>query len=242
MVEAWTHNMIHHTLFSLLHFTWWMTKWLGLGVSWPYIVMNIIIISKWPLEFDTISKFIHQVNSCSIPIFYPKHFKHGLWYINVCILLFWFCACESGKQVSPCPRWCSKNLLIPLVSTIHSKIPFWNRKVDDYIASIFYFAEKFLAIDGAILLFHLDDLWILNEVRSYLESYRFQIWMKWAMVNSLPFTNSENPSIKVPSLSHIHWNKSCPLIHFKLNKFPFYMIQMVLNKVTLLVIWWEFIC
>jgi hypothetical protein len=67
-----------------------------------------------------------------------------------------------------------RNLFIPLVSTIHSKIHFCNRKVDDYIASIFYFVEKFLAIDGAIFFFHLDDLWILNEVRSYLESYRFQ--------------------------------------------------------------------
>jgi hypothetical protein len=52
---------------------------------------------------------------------------------------------------------------------------------------------------------------------------KFQIWMKWVVVNSLPLTNSEDPSIKVPSLSHIHWNKSCLLIHFKLNICSFFI-------------------
>jgi hypothetical protein len=62
-----------------------------------------------------------------------------------------------------------RNLLTPLVSTIHSNIPLWNKRVDDYIASIFYFAEKLLAIDGAILLFQPYDLRILNEVKSYFK-------------------------------------------------------------------------
>jgi hypothetical protein len=36
----------------------------------------------------------------------------------------------------------------------------------------------FLASDGDVLLFHLDGLNVLKEVKSYLESYGFQIWMK----------------------------------------------------------------
>jgi hypothetical protein len=56
----------------------------------------------------------------------------------------------------------------------------------------------FLAYDGAILLFHLDDLKVSKEVKSYLERYGFQIWMKWAMENSSPLVSNKDPSLKVP--------------------------------------------
>jgi hypothetical protein len=42
--------------------------------------------------------------------------------------------------------------------------------MDNYIVSIFYFAKKFLAIDGGVLLFHSDDPHILKEIRSYFEA------------------------------------------------------------------------
>jgi hypothetical protein len=50
--------------------------------------------------------------------------------------------------------------------------------MDNYIVSIFYFVEKFLAIDWGVLLFHFDDPCILKEIRSYLKSYKFWICMK----------------------------------------------------------------
>jgi hypothetical protein len=56
----------------------------------------------------------------------------------------------------------------------------------------------FLAFDGAILLFHLDDLRVLKEVKSYLENYGFHFWMKWVVVKSLPFMSTEDTSFKVP--------------------------------------------
>jgi hypothetical protein len=55
--------------------------------SWPSIVANKIIIGIRPPKFDTISKFIHKVSSCSIHILCPKHFKHGIWCIDLWILL-----------------------------------------------------------------------------------------------------------------------------------------------------------
>jgi hypothetical protein len=76
-------------------------------------------------------------------------------------------------------------------------IPPWNWKVDEYIVAVFDFAEKFLAFDGDVLLVHPDDLKVLKEIRSYVESYGFQIWMKWVVVNSLPLMNSEDPFQKV---------------------------------------------
>jgi hypothetical protein len=50
-------------------------------------------------------------------------------------------------------------------------IPAWNWKVDECIVKIFDFARMFLASDGAILLFHSNDLKVLKEVKSYLKSY-----------------------------------------------------------------------
>jgi len=70
------------------------------------------------------------------------------------------------------------------------------------LMNIYDFVEKFLAFHGDVLLFHMNDLRVLKEVRSYMKNYDLQIWMKWAMVNLLPLTNSEDPSFKVPSQSH----------------------------------------
>jgi hypothetical protein len=45
-----------------------------------------------------------------------------------------------------------------IVSRNPNDIPTWNRKVVEYIARVFDFAQMFLASNGVILLFHLDDL------------------------------------------------------------------------------------
>jgi len=71
-------------------------------------------------------------------------------------------------------------------------------RLNEYIARVFDFVQMFLAYNGVVLLFHLDDLKVLKEVKYYLESYGFQIRMKWASVNSLPLTSSEEPSLEVP--------------------------------------------
>ncbi len=71
-------------------------------------------------------------------------------------------------------------------------------KVDEYIVKVFDFAQMLLAYDGAISLFHSNDLKFLKEVKFYLECYGFQIWMKWVTENSLPLTSSEDPFFKVP--------------------------------------------
>jgi hypothetical protein len=53
--------------------------------------------------------------------------------------------------------------------------------------------EKFLIVDGAMLLFHLEDPQVFKEIKSYLESYSFHNCMKWVGVNSLPLATSEDP-------------------------------------------------
>jgi hypothetical protein len=85
------------------------------------------------------------------------------------------------------------NLLDPFISKNLDDISTWNKKVDECIAEVFDFAQILLGFDGAVLLFHPDDLIILKEVKSYLESYGFQIRMNWAVVNSLPLMNNKEP-------------------------------------------------
>jgi hypothetical protein len=65
------------------------------------------------------------------------------------------------------------NLFVPLVSKNLDDILAWNKKVNEYIVGVFDFAHMFFASDGAVLLFHPNDLKVLKEVKSYLESYGF---------------------------------------------------------------------
>jgi hypothetical protein len=76
----------------------------------------------------------------------------------------------------------------------------------------FWYADKFLVVNNVVLLFHLNDLHDLKEVKSYPKSYiGYEIHMKWVMANSLPLTSSEDPILKV-------WHQS---IIFHFHSFPF---------------------
>jgi hypothetical protein len=72
--------------------------------------------------------------------------------------------------ISDVPR----NLHVPFISKNLDDIPTWNRKVDEYIAKIFDFFWMFLAFDGVVSLFHLDDLKVMKEVKSCLEASRLE--------------------------------------------------------------------
>jgi hypothetical protein len=70
--------------------------------------------------------------------------------------------------------------------------------VEDYVLFVFESADKFLVVNNVILLFHLNDLHDLKEVKPYPKSYiGYEIRMKWVMVNSLPCTSSEDPILEV---------------------------------------------
>jgi hypothetical protein len=92
------------------------------------------------------------------------------------------------------------NFPIPFVFKNPDDILAWNMKVDEYITRVFDFAHMFLASNGVVLLFHPDDLKVLKEVKSYLESYGFLIRMKWVVVNSLPLR------VVRTRLSRFHFN------------------------------------
>lgn len=92
--------------------------------------------------------------------------------------------------------------------------------MEDYFLFVFEFVNKFLAVNNVVLSFHLIDLHDLKEVKSYPKKYiGYEIHVKSVMVNSLPFTNNEDPILKVWYQSIIFHFHSFPFI-FSFHYFP----------------------
>jgi hypothetical protein len=66
--------------------------------------------------------------------------------------------------------------------------------MDNFIESIVVFVDMFLLDKRAIIIMHVDDLQVLKDIRSFLESYQLKVRMKWIVVNSSPQMSSEDPS------------------------------------------------
>jgi hypothetical protein len=47
---------------------------------------------------------------------------------------------------------------VPMVSQFGASIPEWNAKVPHYVDFVFIFVDKFFSQNGAIFLFHSNDL------------------------------------------------------------------------------------
>ncbi len=75
---------------------------------------------------------------------------------------------------------------VSMVFQFRANIQKWNAKVPHYVDFAFICADKFLLENGAILFFHLNDLWILKQIKEFLDSYYMSIQMEWAVVNDLP--------------------------------------------------------
>jgi hypothetical protein len=77
------------------------------------------------------------------------------------------------------------NLLIPFVSKPTTTIPFWNCHINNYVYGVFGFANKYLCGDGAIVVFHDDDPFVLKEIKSYLETNGYEVHSRWVLINML---------------------------------------------------------
>jgi hypothetical protein len=88
-------------------------------------------------------------------------------------------------------------LLVPHLLDHVSSIPKWNAKVDNYVASISKFVDKYLARDDCVLFFYDDDFCILKNIKSYLENYNFKIHLKFVIINNMHHANLEFSNEKV---------------------------------------------
>jgi hypothetical protein len=58
--------------------------------------------------------------------------------------------------------------------------------MDNFIEYAMVFTNRFLIDKGTIIIMHANDLRVLKEIHSFLESYQLKVHMKWIIVNSSP--------------------------------------------------------
>jgi hypothetical protein len=59
------------------------------------------------------------------------------------------------------------------------------------VYGVFGFANKYLCVDGVVVVFHDDDPYVLKEIKSYLEGNGYEIWSRWVVITTLPQMNIE---------------------------------------------------
>ncbi len=78
------------------------------------------------------------------------------------------------------------NLPVPLVSKHTTTVSFWNQHIENYVYGVFGFANKYLCPDDVVVVFHDDPPCVLKEIKSYSEGNGYEIWSRWAIINTLP--------------------------------------------------------
>jgi hypothetical protein len=114
------------------------------------------------------------------------------------------------------------NLPISHVFESVSLIPPWNKRVDNFMRSTMFFANKFLSKKRAVIIMHVDDPWVLKEIRSLLDSYQLKVRMKWFIVNSSPQMSSEDPSSQVPKISLFAYEVDLHSLKFRIDLNSFF--------------------
>jgi len=67
---------------------------------------------------------------------------------------------------------------IPLLELTHRKLCVWSM-------------DKYLHLDDVVVFFHDDDPCVFKEIKSYLKGNRYEIWLKWVVINTLPRMSNE---------------------------------------------------
>jgi hypothetical protein len=73
--------------------------------------------------------------------------------------------------------------------------------VEFYVPLVFDFGSSLVHDNGALLLFHKDDLKFKADIRGFAKAYRFSILKEWTGTNCLPFTNARDASKTVSGSS-----------------------------------------
>lgn len=73
------------------------------------------------------------------------------------------------------------------------------------IESIVFFVNKFLYDRKVVLIMHANDLRVLKEIQSFLDSYHMKVQMKWIIINYSAQYNTEDLSSQV-GVEDIYFN------------------------------------
>jgi hypothetical protein len=94
-----------------------------------------------------------------------------------------------------------KGLPVPMVSSPPTSILGWNSTDNNFLPLVFDFGSSLVHDNGALLLFHKDDLKFMANIRGYAKAYHFSILKECTGINRLPITNVRDASKTVSGSS-----------------------------------------
>jgi hypothetical protein len=87
-----------------------------------------------------------------------------------------------------------KGLSVPILSSPPTSVPVWNSADENFLPLVFDFGSSLVHDNGALLLFHKDDLKLRADIRGYAKAYHFSIFKEWMGINRLPITSPMDAS------------------------------------------------
>jgi hypothetical protein len=94
-----------------------------------------------------------------------------------------------------------EGLPLPMVSSPPTSVPRWNYANKNFLPLVFDFGSSLVHDNGALLLFHKDNLKLRADIRSFAKAYHFSILKEWTEINLLPITSARNVSKTVSGSS-----------------------------------------
>jgi hypothetical protein len=94
-----------------------------------------------------------------------------------------------------------EGLPVPMVSSPPTSVPAWNSVDKNFLPLVFDFGSSLVHDNGALLLFHKDDLKFRADIRGFANAYHFKILKEWTGINQLPLTSARDASKTVSGSS-----------------------------------------
>jgi hypothetical protein len=69
-----------------------------------------------------------------------------------------------------------EGLPVPIVSSLPTSVPVWNSANENFLPLVFDFGSSLVHDNGALLLFHKDDLKLRADIKGYAKAYHFSIF------------------------------------------------------------------
>jgi hypothetical protein len=89
-----------------------------------------------------------------------------------------------------------EGLPVPLVSSPRSAVPEWNSIHESvpFLSMVLALGGMLVHDNGALLLFHKDDLQLRADIRGTADAYKWKILKEWTGINCLPLTSARDAS------------------------------------------------
>jgi hypothetical protein len=87
-----------------------------------------------------------------------------------------------------------EGLPVPMVSSPPTSVPGLNSVDKNFMPMVFDCGSSLIHDNGALLLFHKDDLKLRANIRGFAKAYHFSILKEWMGINRLPITSARDAS------------------------------------------------